>query len=166
MRFQVIIAGRGGEGIIFTTVVLTEGAFKAGHPVVSSETHGMAQRGGSVVSQVKIGPFLSPMVPPGEADLIIATSLEEAERVRVWLRKGGLMVVNSSEGLPGHVDARKIALELGHPRGANLVLLGYALARTGLFHPSPFREAIAEKSPPRWTQKNLAAFERGFRLSP
>jgi len=162
MAFRVVIAGRGGEGILFVTRVLAEGAFRQGHPVISTETHGMAQRGGSVISQVKIGDFLSPMIRYGEADLLIATSEEEVARNLIYLRDGGKVIRDSRAGGPYDIDARGIAYELDHPRGANLVLLGFAIGELEGLKPGPFEEVITELSPSRWTQKNLEAFRRGL----
>lgn len=162
MAFKIVIAGRGGEGILFMTKVLAEGAFRQGHPVISVETHGMAQRGGSVISQLKIGDFLSPMIRYGEADLLIATSEREAARNLVYLREGGKLIRDSRAGGPYDIDARGIALKLDHPRGANLVLLGFAIRELEALETGPFEEAIVELSPRGWTQKNLEAFRQGL----
>lgn len=162
MNLKVVIAGRGGEGIVFLTRVLAEGAWRQGIPVISTETHGMAQRGGSVISQVKLGDFMSPMLGLGEADLLIATSPEEAERTRAYLREGGMMVVNSPSGPPYCIDARRLAEGLGHRQGTNLVLLGLAVGLLGSLKPDPFLEAIEELSGPRWAGKNKEAFSVGL----
>ena len=80
MDLQMVIAGLGGEGIIFMTRVLVEGLYRSGYPVISTETHGMAMRGGSVISQVKIGDHQSPLIRYGEADILLGTSTVEAKR--------------------------------------------------------------------------------------
>lgn len=162
MNLKILIAGRGGEGIIFLTRVLAEGAWRQGIPVISTETHGMAQRGGSVISQLKLGEFMSPMISFREADLLIATSEKEAERVKGYLRPGGLMVVNSKKKAPLHVDALPLAQKIGNPRGANVILLGFALAFLKGLNLQPFVEAIEVLSPSQWAGKNKEAFLLGL----
>src|SRR4030067_2276387 len=99
MELQIVMAGLGGEGIIFMTMILAEGAFHHGYPVISTETHGMAMRGGSVISQLKIGDFQSPMIRYGHGDLLIATSEREVERNLIYLKKaGGKIIVDSIIG--------------------------------------------------------------------
>jgi len=165
MKLQILLAGRGGEGIIFMTRILTEGLFRCGHPVISTETHGMAMRGGSVISQVKVGGYLSPMIRLGEADLLLATSQEEAERNLPYLRRGGALIVNAPLPGPKYVDATGISHRLGNPRGSNLVLLGYALSRLNpLLSLDPFQDVVAELSPPRYRSGNLRCLEEGWKL--
>ncbi len=164
MNLKVLIAGRGGEGIIFLTRVLTEGAWRQGIPVISTETHGMAQRGGSVVSQVKLGKHMSPMLRLGEADVLIATSFKEAQRTRAYLKEGGLTVVNSPEKGVLHIDATALAKKLAHSRGANLILLGAAIGFLGTLNPRSFLEIISDLSPSQWRGKNEEAFLLGLSL--
>ncbi len=165
MRLQILLAGRGGEGIIFMTRILTEGLFRCGHPVISTETHGMAMRGGSVISQVKVGGYLSPMIRLGEADLLVATSPEEADRNLPYLRRGGVLIVNAPLPGPNYVNATGISHRLGNPRGSNLVLLGYALSRFNPpLSPAPFQDVVAEYSTPRYRLGNLRCLEEGWKL--
>lgn len=133
---QLIISGVGGQGILFLTRILAETAISLGMPVMTSETHGMAQRGGVVISHLKAGEFSSPLVRPGRADGLIAMKAENVAIHRHFLRPGGWVVVNAKDapaGLDGHsvhvIDADALALELGNPQSLNLILLGYALAR-------------------------------------
>ena len=148
MELQIVIAGLGGEGIIFMTMILAEGAFHHGYPVISTETHGMAMRGGSVISQLKIGDFQSPMIRYGHADLLIATSEGEVERNLLYLKKlGGQIIIDSPNGEPNSIDAKGIAHQIGNPRAANLVLLGYAIAKLNAFDPQIFEEAVTSLFP-------------------
>ncbi|MEW6374423.1 MAG: 2-oxoacid:acceptor oxidoreductase family protein [Thermodesulfobacteriota bacterium] len=163
MELQIVIAGLGGEGIILMTMILAEGAFRHGYPIISTETHGMAMRGGSVISQLKIGDFQSPMISYGQADLLIATSEREAERNLLYLKEmGGKVFLDSANGGPHSIDARGIAQQLGTPRAANMVLLGYAIANLNGFNPQLFEEALAYLSPASFSEMNLKAFRRGF----
>jgi indolepyruvate ferredoxin oxidoreductase beta subunit len=166
MDLQMVIAGLGGHGIIFMTRVLVEGLYRSGHPVISTETHGMAMRGGSVISQVKIGDHQSPLIRYGEADILLGTSPVEAQRNLPFLKKGGTVIVDAN-GQGGHcVDASGIAHRLGNPRGGNLVLLGFALARLGPpISAQPFLEAIKDLSPQKFLSGNVRAFKAGWRES-
>jgi len=164
MELQIVIAGLGGEGIIFMTMILAEGAFHHGYPVISTETHGMAMRGGSVISQVKIGDFQSPMIRYGHADLLIATSEEEVERNLFYLKKvGGKIIADSIIGGPYSIDAKGIARQMGNPRGANMVLLGYAIAKLSGFNPQIFEGTVASLSPASFSESNLEAFRSGYK---
>jgi len=128
----------GGQGVLFLTRLLAEAAMAGGLPVLTSETHGMAQRGGVVVSHLKVGGFHSPLVRTGRADLLLALKDENVGLHRGFLADGGALVVNSpvpvdaGPGVRVHaVDADALALAAGAPHAANLVLLGFALARVG-----------------------------------
>jgi len=135
-NLQLIISGVGGQGILFVTRILAETAIREGIPVMTSETHGMAQRGGVVISHLKVGDFSSPLVRPGRADGLIAMKEENIALHRYFLRPGGWVIVNAKaapaelDGSPAHaIDADTLALELGSPQAVNLILLGFALAR-------------------------------------
>lgn len=140
---QLIISGVGGQGILFATRILAETAMRKGLPVMTSETHGMAQRGGVVISHLKVGDYSSPLVRPGRADGLLALKGENVALHRHFLRSGGWVVANALQaaaGLDGHpvhlLDADRLALELGNPQAVNLILLGFALAclaEAGLF---------------------------------
>ena len=93
-RFQLVVAGVGGQGILFATRLLEEAALARGLPVLGAETHGMSQRGGSVLSHFKVGPFRSPMVRRGTADCLLGMELTEAYRNAAYLRPGGLAILN------------------------------------------------------------------------
>jgi len=164
MDLQMVIVGLGGEGIIFLTRVLTEGFYRSSYSVISTETHGMAMRGGSVISQVKVGNYRSPMIRHGEADMLLGTSEAEAQRSLPFLKEDGTVIMNARARGDHCVDASGIARGLGNPRGGNVVLLGFALA-----HLAPavvldrFLEAIEDLSPEKFRSANVAALKAGWR---
>ena len=139
MRRQVVLSGVGGQGILFLSRLLAEAAIAGGFPVLASETHGMAQRGGVVVSHLKVGGFDSPLVRTGRADLLLVLKEENVALHRAFLADGGALIVNApvpSDAGPGvrllhAIDADALALSAGAPHAVNLVLLGFALARVG-----------------------------------
>jgi indolepyruvate ferredoxin oxidoreductase beta subunit len=138
MRQQIVLSGVGGQGILFLSRLLAEAAISGGFPVLTSDTHGMAQRGGVVVSHLKVGGFDSPLVRTGRADLLLILKEENVALHRAFLADGGALVVNApvpSDAGPGvrlhAVDADALALSAGAPHAVNLVLLGFALARIG-----------------------------------
>ena len=138
MRSQVVLSGVGGQGVLFLSRLLAEAAIAGGFPVLTSETHGMAQRGGVVVSHLKVGGFDSPLVRAGRADLLLVLKEENVALHRDLLADGGALVVNASvpadapPGMRVHtIDADALAISAGVPQAVNLVLLGFALARIG-----------------------------------
>ncbi len=90
---NVVVAGLGGQGVLKASDILAEAAFRAGHDVKKSELHGMSQRGGSVSSDVRYGAeVLSPMVPPGEADVLLVLDATQVEVNRRVLRPDGVLI--------------------------------------------------------------------------
>jgi indolepyruvate ferredoxin oxidoreductase, beta subunit len=161
---QLLIAGRGGQGILLMTKVMGEAAFLSGQPVLSSETHGMALRGGSVVTHLKVGDYRSPLIPAESADVVIGMDEEEARNNSHFLKEGGMMIINRPKNEKGilSVDANQQARKLGHIRWSNMVLLGFAACHLG--HPfslTAMREAIARVSPGPSLDQNLKAFDLG-----
>ncbi|MBI3097259.1 MAG: 2-oxoacid:acceptor oxidoreductase family protein [Planctomycetes bacterium] len=158
-RTQIVILGLGGQGILFVTRVLAEAAISEGWDVLSTETHGMAQRGGAVESHVKFGGFESPLVRLGKADAAIALDRSRADAAQAFLRPDGMAFVNTPEGC----DAAAIARELNAPRGANLVLLGRAAAAAPRLFPSRDKilAALERLSPPHGVEANRRAFLKG-----
>jgi indolepyruvate ferredoxin oxidoreductase, beta subunit len=134
---QLIISGVGGQGILFITRLLAETAIAKGLAVLTSETHGMAQRGGIVISHLKIGAFSSPLVRPGQADGLIALKPGNVPLHRSFLRPGGWIAANAGDSLSraeaATIDADTLALQLGNPQAVNLIVLGRALATGHLF---------------------------------
>ncbi len=134
LRQQIIVTGLGGQGVLLTTRVLAECAAAMGVEVITSETHGMAQRGGSVISMVKAGPFRSPLIAEGQADVGLFLDHRTVEVHRHYLSPTAVAFVNGpDDGRPGSVDAAGAARAAGTPGSANLVLLGYAASSGLLF---------------------------------
>ena len=141
---QILISGLGGQGVLFATSILLEAARAKGWDAIASETHGMAQRGGSVVSHIKFGPLLSPLIRSGSADVLLSLNREEAFRNLHFVKRGGTVVVNAAsltkeQGLLAEkmkrrkmqffeTDATGIAGSAGTPRAGNVALLGAACA--------------------------------------
>ncbi|MGN0729294.1 indolepyruvate oxidoreductase subunit beta [Treponema sp.] len=184
MSINILICGIGGQGTVLAAKLLDQAALLGGLTVHSAETIGMAQRGGSVVSHVRIGEDCwSPLIPFGQADMIIAFEMTEAARNIRYLKKNGTMIVNShiatgaenSGGLDileflekncaslHIVDSKKICAELGTPKVANTVLLGAALSHgiEGINMQSAI-EAVRTTVKPALAEINIKALEKGF----
>ncbi|MGO8762974.1 MAG: 2-oxoacid:acceptor oxidoreductase family protein [Desulfobaccales bacterium] len=165
MKQQIIVSGLGGQGALTLTRLLAEAAAALGLSVITSETHGMARRGGTVISMIKVGPFRGPLIPAGEADLGLFLHLKNLAVHRFYLREGGTAYVNAAR--PGDylsLDAQGLASAHGLPPvAANLILLGYAAGRGGLFAaPDLLTDLIAAKTPPRFREDSLKAFQLGL----
>ena len=135
---QLIISGVGGQGVLFVTRLLAEAAINKGLPVFTSETHGMAQRGGTVLSHFKVGDFSSPLIRPRQADALLLLKAENLAAHGNFLKSGGWVVSNSGTDISqdneitvDDIDADSLAQEIGNPKAVNLIVLGFALARAG-----------------------------------
>jgi indolepyruvate ferredoxin oxidoreductase beta subunit len=129
---QIVISGVGGQGVLFVTRLLAEAAIARGFAVLTAETHGMAQRGGSVVSHLKVGNFASPLIRAGYADGLLGLKAESLDLHGHYVRTGGWRIVNSAaeQARAAYVDADALAARIKNPRAVNLVMLGFALARS------------------------------------
>ncbi len=135
VRQQILVSGVGGQGILFVTRLLAGAAIYKGLPVLTSETHGMAQRGGIVMSHLKIGGFSSPLIRPGGADILLLLRAENLEAHLFYLKPDGVVIMNGTS-VPEMAEPRKLlsmdadasAKEIHQPRSANLVLAGFALS--------------------------------------
>jgi indolepyruvate ferredoxin oxidoreductase, beta subunit len=177
--YSIVLAGVGGQGILFASRILFEAAMAKGQKVMGAETHGMSQRGGSVVSHFKMGDQSSSMVIPGTADALIALERTEGLRNLEFLRPGGVYLVNAPDlsHVPAVVraffeksgiavrsfDADGAALAAGKPLTSNLYVMGYF---SGL-PASPFsgalaREIVVRLSKGPFAADNLAAFDAGL----
>jgi indolepyruvate ferredoxin oxidoreductase beta subunit len=167
MKQQIVISGIGGQGVLFATRVIAEAAMEEGLPVLTSETHGMAMRGGTVISHVKVGPFQSPLIRPGQADVGLFLHGGNLELHRPFLREGGRLFINRpGPDADGGIDAAKLAADFGHPVIANLILIGHAAARGALFcGPDTLRAVLRRISPPEQLEINRKGFEIGFGLN-
>jgi indolepyruvate ferredoxin oxidoreductase, beta subunit len=133
-----------------------------GMDVLTSETHGMAMRGGSVISHVKVGPFTSPLIRMGQADCGLFLHAGGLEVHRGFLKQEGRLYINGeSDGEA--INATRLAREHGAPLVANLVLLGYAVRRGGLFCDAGTVEAVIRRiSPAKQLGMNLEGLRLGL----
>ena len=186
MSFDVMIVGIGGQGTILTSNILGRACVIEGIPVRGAETHGMAQRGGSVESQIRIGQEFGPLIAPGTADLLLSFDLMEAVRAAHWLKPEGQIyssrefVVPTSvfmQDLPAPteqmllemlgdrqitvIDSREIAEQAGNVLTQNIVMLGAASPMLPLQKES-LQEAIRRTVPPKTIDLNLKAFDMGI----
>jgi indolepyruvate ferredoxin oxidoreductase beta subunit len=164
MKQQIVISGIGGQGVLFTTRILAEAAIEKNLEVLTSETHGMAMRGGTVISHVKIGPFSSPLIRMGQADCGLFLHASGFDVHRDFLAPGGRIFVNTPSAEEGEaIDATAIARDHGSLVIANLVLLGFAVRKDGLFCDAVTAEAVLRRiSPARQLDLNLAGFRLGL----
>jgi len=130
---QIIISGVGGQGVLFVTRLLSKAAINKGLAVFTSETHGMAQRGGTVLSHCKVGDFSSPLIRPAQADGLLALRAENLAQHGAFLKDGGWVIINGENKNDNYlpqdaIDADKLAQEIGNPKAVNLIVLGFALA--------------------------------------
>lgn len=148
---NVIIAGLGGQGVLKASDVLCDAVFRAGYEIKKSEVHGMSQRGGSVSSDVRFGKeVFSPMVPPGEADMLVVIAPDQVEVNRGQLRPGGILIS------PDLVDAAKLT----NRKSINIALLG-ALSNHLTISSEIWRTAIKAHFPEKLHEANFQAFELG-----
>ncbi|MCK5681267.1 2-oxoacid:acceptor oxidoreductase family protein [bacterium] len=128
---KLIIAGLGGQGVVFLSRLIAQAALIAGDDFITYESHGMAMRGGSVSSQVKIGKHYSPLIGHNTADILLVLAPGEYARNRHFLKPGGTALVNSDillENLAPEniVDATTLAVNQNLPKAVNLVFSGWA----------------------------------------
>ena len=192
MNKDILLCGVGGQGTVLASKLIASAAMRDGNIVHSAETIGMAQRGGSVTSHVRIGEKASaPLIPLGSADLILAFEPSEAVRNLKYLKKDGVVIVNSvpvkpvteslkSTGYDGSemieylkkkcsvivVDAEEICSEIGSSMIFNVAILGVALGtgKTGLKKEHVVAE-IEERVKERFRELNLRALEKGESLA-
>ncbi len=166
MKQQIIVSGTGGQGILFLTRFFAEAAMSMGLEVLTSEIHGMAMRGGTVMSHIKVGSFKSPLVREGQADTGLILNRQNLPLHRGFVKPGGLVFVNTD--VPGDylsVDATRIAVEAGSFAAANLVFLGYVIKRQGfLCEAEVAREILKQLSPRAQLEANLKGFDMGLAL--
>ena len=169
--FNVTLVGVGGQGILLTSDILALAAMHAGLDVKKSEIHGMSQRGGSVISQVRFGAHVhSPIIPEGESDILVSFERTEALRWAHLTRPGAKILVNNMERIPVTVssglqpaakdmdqrlaaypglillDANPLAVQAGNLRTANVVVLG-ALSKLVPFDEEHWQAAMRERIP-------------------
>ncbi|MBN1862193.1 MAG: indolepyruvate oxidoreductase subunit beta [Dehalococcoidales bacterium] len=187
-KFDLLVTGVGGQGVILASNIIGEVALAAGYDVKKTDTLGMAQRGGSVVSHVRLGRGVySPLIKAGEVDIMLAFEKLEAARWSHYLHPGAVAVVNNyaqfplsvnlgDETYPGDdeivnilkrstkriylIDATSRVEALGNLRTLNVFLLGCA----SVFLPLKIRvwqDIISQRVPPGVQKLNITAFNRG-----
>jgi len=188
MTKNILICGVGGQGTVLAAKVLSQAAISSGEHVLSAETIGMAQRGGSVTSHVRIGEdIFAPLIPQGQADVIIAFEAAEAVRNIGYLKPKGMVIVNkkvvqpttasltgktfSEEDMISYlektagkviaVDTEEACKELGSPKVVNMVLLG-AACTTGLINKEELKAAIKLMVKPDFYELNCKAVDYCF----
>nr|WP_235837263.1 indolepyruvate oxidoreductase subunit beta [Carboxydothermus islandicus] len=180
---NLLLAGVGGQGTILASKIIAGVAEKAGLDVKVAEVHGMAQRGGAVVTYLRFGEKVnSPLIAHREADFLLAFEKLEALRWLSYLKPEGLALVNDMEIYPlpvltgkafypdfreraqgvsfNLIPAREIARTLNNPRGINMVLLGF-LAKRLTFPKEAWLEEIQNRSG-KFSEANIACFQAGF----
>jgi len=184
---SILFVGVGGQGTILASKIITEGLLKHGYDVTMSEVHGMAQRGGSVTTQVRFGKKVySPLIEKGTADVIVAFEKSEAARWLPFLKKDGYLVVNDLEIYPVPVligaekypenvneklkaavektiilDANGIAEELGNIKTQNVVIVGALIKALGLDN-MDWNEVLEGVVPPKAIELNKKALALGM----
>ena len=187
MTKSILFVGVGGQGIILASKILTEGLVKFGYDVKMSEVHGMAQRGGSVTTQVRFGEKVySPLIGLGEADVVVAFEKVEAARWIGYLKDGGSIVINDYEiySLPVLIGkeqypqdvierimekvqntkiirAAQIAEALGNIKAQNIVLLGALIKALGLEN-LDWEQVVKDNLPAKMHDLNVKAIKAGM----
>lgn len=190
---NILIVGVGGQGTILASRILSQVVLSAGYDVKVSEIHGMSQRGGSVVTQVRFGEKVhAPIITAGEVDAILAFEQLEAKRWLPTLKEGGTMIVNTQKINPMPViigaakypntiladmekvanvvplDALGAAIVAGNPKAVNVVLLGVLSARLEdkiQIMEDAWIEALEKSVPPKLLDINMKAFKAGRELA-
>ena len=187
MEFNILICGVGGQGTILASYVLGNAALKDGHKVRLGEIHGMAQRGGSVVSHVRMGDEVyGTVIPEGKADIIVAFEPLEALRNLSYLKNGGKTILNtekinpisvslgeseyppldeilsnlSEKGKVYHFNATEIAKKVGNQVTMNMVMVGaLSLLETPIKNETLLETIVSVLS--KKAEINMKAFEAG-----
>ncbi len=191
MKLDILLVGVGGQGILTTSNILARAALKAGVNVVTAETHGMAQRGGSVEVHVRLGDVYAPLIPVGGADYAISLGPVEILRYTQYLNEDTTVILNDrpivppsvSAGLGRYpeineilealkditknvklVSASKIAEEVaGTIQATNVVVVGMLARLADLpFDYEILEEVVKEFFPERLVESNLKALKAGY----
>lgn len=185
MNKNIVLCGVGGQGTVLASKLIAAAAMKKDIPVMSAETIGMAQRGGSVFSHIRMGEGLyAPMIAKGTADIIIGFEPGEAVRQLPYLREGGQVIVSQraimpvmatlsgtpysggemtaylKEHIPNLiiVDTERACRKIGSPKVLNLLLLGAAIHSGALgLNEDEIKDAVRERLPERFHELNFRA---------
>ncbi len=185
-KFDLLITGVGGQGAILASDIIGKAAVAAGLPIRAAETHGMAQRGGSVVNHIRVGGNYGSMIPKKGADLMLALEPMEAVRYLDFLKDGGIIIVNTQPVLPVTVtsgiakypevsdildvlsekyivkafNADELAFEAGSRLAMNVVMVG-AVSGYLPIQKELLLESVKALVPQKTIEVNLRAFEAG-----
>ena len=189
MNTDILLCGVGGQGTVLASKLIAAAAMTDGNTVHSAETIGMAQRGGSVTSHIRIGnKASSPLIPKGRADILIAFEPAEAVRNLCYLKEKGIVIVNTIPVRPtteslhptGYnglnmidylkdkcelitVDANELCEPLGSSRFFNVAVLGILLAGGRLeISADTMKDEIKKRVPEKFRDINIKAFETGL----
>jgi len=172
MRYQIVIAGFGGQGSVFLVKILALCAGNKDIACLGTENHGMSQRGGAVSCTIKLGDYSNPTIDAGQADLLIGLEKNEALRNINFLKNNGTLAVNAEDDFPKseldakvlQIDAFKKAKNNEFPiQGLNVYMLGVVLAKCEDF---PFsiediKEALIQFNP-KVAQQNIEVLEKAI----
>jgi len=187
---NILFCGVGGQGILLASEVTAYSLLAAGMDVRKSEVHGMAQRGGSVTAHLRYGDKVySPLISPGEADIVVAFEMMEAARYLPFMHPGSKVIVNTHKifppavatgkmeypenvlaGLADHsinvkeIDAFEIASRVGEVRAVNIVMVG-VLSTYLPIDVQVFMDVLTERIPERFREVNINAFQEGRKLA-
>lgn len=184
---NILLCGVGGQGIILASKILSMGLIRAGYDVKMSEVHGMAQRGGSVTTQVRYGKqVFSPIIGKGEADVLVSFETMETAKWLDYVKPNGKVVVNEYqipsapilsgaaaypqgvlESIAQKVDttvfnAVKLAEEIGNLRTMNIIIVGALIKAMGLETTVDWNEIVRENVKPQFVDINLKALALGM----
>ncbi|MBP8625162.1 MAG: 2-oxoacid:acceptor oxidoreductase family protein [Syntrophorhabdaceae bacterium] len=179
MKIEILCAGIGGRGVLLASTILIECAIKSGYHAMASDEYGMSQRGGSVVSHVKVGNSNSPVIGRENADILLAFEESEFYRNLSFLRPGGIAIINSKNtDIPEPVqdllkrravssyilDGDGMARKIGMIQASNMAILGFFSAFSiGPYTYDSLSETIREKVAERFFQKNIDVFQTGYK---
>ncbi len=188
MKSNIVLAGVGGQGVVTLGLLISDSALRDGENAIMSELHGLAQRGGSVSVEVRIGKFHSPIIPRGEADIIIGLEPLETLRAMSKASPSTNVIMNTRKQVPlpmtinhqqypeigdiisrieeyarvNAIDATSLAESAGIYKSANSVILGFAIG-SGILHLSEESVTMAMQENFRSSSReNLQAFKMGI----
>ncbi|MEK7441784.1 MAG: 2-oxoacid:acceptor oxidoreductase family protein [Chloroflexota bacterium] len=180
MNIKLVIAGIGGQGVVYATKILSQAGLLRGEKVMASENHGMSQRGGSVMSHLKIGGSEAPLIRRGTADSLVGFDRTETMRNLTFVRASGNVFVNSTNGLDESLSARlkelsinihsinaeACAKELGSPAVTNLIVLGFAAAHSEFgLSLDDLKNSVRALGPAKAVELNLRALDVGAKAA-
>ncbi|MDD4028355.1 MAG: indolepyruvate ferredoxin oxidoreductase subunit beta [Caldisericia bacterium] len=189
-EFNIVMCGVGGQGTVLASKIIAQTAIRKSMNTRVGETHGMSQRGGTVISHVRIGSEVyGALIPEAQGDCMLAFEPVESLRYMNYIRKGAYIVLNEHPIVPTsvnagmatypsfeevkkelqratdniiHTDASKIATETGGIISLNMVILGmFSQIPTCPFSAEDLKQSIEELVKPKFVELNLAAFDKG-----